>query len=158
MHKPDAEQAKQYISEIDFTMVKFKLTHATLGSGWSLGKANRVEREYRNYLTLLLTQLTGDDVLLPPSHDVDEFWHNHILDTRAYVRDCSKIFGRYLHHFPYFGMRGEQDALDLKKAFEKTSQGYKNLFGEELKGRGRSIHSSEARVDPSSPTRSFVNL
>jgi hypothetical protein len=45
---------------------------------------------------------------------VDEIWHQHILDTHAYHRDCDAIFGSYLHHFPYFGMRGDADAQALR--------------------------------------------
>lgn len=61
-----------------------------------------------------------------------KFWHYHILDTRAYHKDCDTVFGHYLHHFPYFGMRGEHDAIDLKNAFLAPKEKYRETFGEEI--------------------------
>lgn len=61
---------------------------------------------------------------------VDEFWHQHILDTHAYHEDCEVIFGNYLHHFPYFGMRGEADAKALEDAYADTLERYRASFGE----------------------------
>jgi hypothetical protein len=60
---------------------------------------------------------------------VDEFWHQHILDTRAYRADCEAIFGRFLEHFPYFGLRGAQDAEDLTNAYAATLEAYEDAFG-----------------------------
>ena len=37
-----------------------------------------------------------------------------------------------MHHFPYFGMRGEQDAKDLENSFGKTKELYLKTFGEEI--------------------------
>lgn len=67
-----------------------------------------------------------------PNKIMDIFWHYHILDTRAYHKDCEAVFGHYLHHFPYFGMRGEQDAQNLKNAFYKTKELYLETFGENM--------------------------
>lgn len=61
---------------------------------------------------------------------VDDMWHSHILDTRAYHDDCDRILGRYLHHFPYFGMRGEDDAQALHDAYADTIERYRRAFGE----------------------------
>ena len=36
-----------------------------------------------------------------PTIDIDLFWHQHILDTRAYAKDCQKVFGQFLHHFQF---------------------------------------------------------
>ena len=36
------------------------------------------------------------------------------------------------HHFPYFGMRGEEDASNLREAFEKTNRLYETAFGERM--------------------------
>jgi hypothetical protein len=59
-------------------------------------------------------------------------WHFHILDTRAYHQDCESVFGHYLHHFPYFGMRGEEDAQNLKKSFDNTQVLYFQTFSESM--------------------------
>jgi hypothetical protein len=62
---------------------------------------------------------------------VDKFWHGHILDTLKYAEDCDVIFGRFLHHFPYFGMRGAEDAANLARAGEVTQRLYLQEFGGE---------------------------
>ncbi len=63
---------------------------------------------------------------------MDKMWHYHILDTRAYCRDCDNVFGGYFHHFPYFGMRSEEDASNLVNAFEQTKAHYADAFGEQM--------------------------
>ena len=60
---------------------------------------------------------------------MDKFWHAHILDTRKYIEDCERVFGCYLHHFPYFGMRGADDAAALARAGERTRALYEEEFG-----------------------------
>ena len=58
------------------------------------------------------------------------FWHTHILDTQKYMLDCENLFGRYIHHFPYFGMRGEKDRNQLKKSFYETEELFLLHFSE----------------------------
>ncbi|MCX7069356.1 MAG: hypothetical protein NTW85_16940 [Methylococcales bacterium] len=53
-----------------------------------------------------------------------------ILDTQKYQEDCELLFGYFLHHFPYFGMRGKEDEENLKMAWTETRQLYKTRFGE----------------------------
>jgi hypothetical protein len=67
---------------------------------------------------------------IAPVVDVDEFWHYHILNTRKYAADCQEIFGYFLHHFPYAGMRGEDDEKALARAGDWTRQMYEETFGE----------------------------
>lgn len=93
--------------------------------GWARETIDEVEKQYKGYLHLLKKFPTAPIV---PSEAIDEFWHTHILDTRKYMEDCDMIFGTYLHHFPYFGIRGPEDAQDLQEAFDAT----KNLFMNEL--------------------------
>jgi hypothetical protein len=57
-------------------------------------------------------------------------WHRHILDTRAYAEDCERIFGGFMHHFPYFGMRGDADAEALADAYDETLRCYREAYGE----------------------------
>lgn len=56
-------------------------------------------------------------------------WHHHILDTHAYAPDCQSVFGHFLHHFPYWGMRGEEDKAELYSAYAATLQLYEQHFG-----------------------------
>lgn len=88
-----------------------------------------VERRYRKFLFL---NHKHPESTVVPSKDVDKFWHYHILDTRKYADDCQKIFGYFLHHFPYFGMRGDEDAYQLQDAFRQTNDMFYREFGEKL--------------------------
>ena len=46
----------------------------------------------------------------------------HILDTRKYAADCEAAFGHFVHHFPYLGLRGEEDTKALEAAFVNMQQ------------------------------------
>ena len=46
------------------------------------------------------------------------------------MRDCeTRFFGKYLHHFPYFGMRGPDDRLALENAFRESVEMFIVHFG-----------------------------
>lgn len=69
---------------------------------------------------------------LIPNGDIDRFWHEHILDTRRYVADCTELFGGFLHHYPYFGMRGEVDNQAWVSVSEISASLWLRLFDEPL--------------------------
>lgn len=121
-------QLKDRIESIDLTWVKRKITDKREGKGWSAKKADEIERSYKRFLFLFATTL---DVRVVPTLDIDALWHQHILDTRAYFADCDRVFGTYLHHFPYFGLRGDEDAKHLDESFKATCVLYKSVFGDE---------------------------
>ncbi|WP_242919715.1 glycine-rich domain-containing protein [Pontibacter liquoris] len=130
-------KALAVLSEIDFQMLKQKLQDAEEGLGWTSEQCDIAEQDYKRFLALKYAYPNEEIV---PNQEVDKFWHYHILDTQAYVRDCDRVFGYFVHHFPYFGMRGEQDLRDLHTAFADTTALYKNHFGEgydSAKGGGR---------------------
>ena len=114
------------IQALDLDPVKLKLMDREEGHGWSRDYADRMELAYKRFLTLLATH---PEETLAPGKDVDKFWHGHILDTLKYADDCEKMFGNFLHHFPYFGMRGPEDAANLAKAGETTRRLYQQEFG-----------------------------
>jgi hypothetical protein len=116
------------IAALDLEMVKMKLQEPDEGEGWTAEQCDMAEIEYKRYLHLCKKYGKG----MVPNKIMDIFWHYHILDTRAYHKDCEAVFGHYLHHFPYFGMRGEQDAQNLKNAFYKTKELYLETFGENM--------------------------
>lgn len=117
------------IAEIDLEMVKMKLCDVDEGQGWSFKQCESAEIEYKRFLHL---NMKYKKAVIVPNKIMDTIWHYHILDTRAYHKDSEKIFGGYFHHFPYFGMRGEQDARDLEKAFYATKELYEKEFGEPM--------------------------
>ena len=108
--------------------IKVKLMHRESGEGWSLEKANAVEFEYRRFL-ILMKQFPQEETA--PLMDVDTFWHYHILDTLKYAADCEQIFGYFLHHFPYIGLRGEDDEAAHHRVGERMKQLYEQTFGED---------------------------
>ena len=105
------------IAALDLDPIKMKLMDDREGEGWSQDYADAIERQYRQFLVL---SARHPDRPIVPTKAIDTFWHQHILDTRKYAEDCERVFGYFLHHFPYFGMRGEQDARDLEAAFAAT--------------------------------------
>jgi hypothetical protein len=104
-----------------------KLADREEGQGLSNDELDLMETEYRRFLALHLLHPEADIV---PCELVDEMWHRHILDTAAYREDCEAIFGQFLDHFPYFGMRGEADAQALADAYADTLDRYREAFGE----------------------------
>lgn len=116
------------VNELDFDRIRFKLSQNDEGilKGESI---NLAEKEYRRFLILV-----GMFRHLPivPTKLVDEFWHQHILDTKAYREDCQAVFGTFIDHYPYFGIYGDEDAKELDKAFEKTKDLYWAVFQEEI--------------------------
>lgn len=120
-------EALERVASIDLRMVRLKLADPEEGKGWTQEQLDAVEREYRRFLAL---HLTHPDAAIVPCGDVDAMWHFHILDTEAYGADCEKAFGRFLHHFPYFGMRGEEDEKALVDAYDWTLSTYQEVFGE----------------------------
>jgi hypothetical protein len=115
------------IAELDLDPIKVKLMHKESGEGWSLEKANAVEFEYRRFLQLM-KMYPGEQTA--PLFDVDTFWHYHILDTMKYADDCEQVFGYFLHHFPYIGLRGEEDEAAHQEAGSRMQELYEKTFGD----------------------------
>src|SRR6476619_4686246 len=88
--------AKRHIQNLDLSSVR---ANAMTKLGWSSEKAQRVENSYRRFL-YALAHKEENDLLSPPSQEVDDFWHQHILDTRKYREDCNTVFGHYIDHTP----------------------------------------------------------
>lgn len=122
------QQAKTYINNIDFSMIINKMVNR---DDWLEDEVQAVCKMYRNYL--FLQKKYKDKFELPPSEEIDEFWHQHILDTQKYHADCEAIFGKYLHHYPYFGADERTDLKYLNNAFETTQELYEKEFGERIK-------------------------
>jgi hypothetical protein len=123
------ESELKLIEELDLEPIKVKLIHPKEGPKWTLEQADRAEIAYKRFLALNLKYPNRAHV---PSHEMDVFWHYHILDTAKYAEDCELIFGRFLHHFPYFGLRGNDDANSLRKAYEETKIRYAEEFGDPM--------------------------
>jgi len=115
------------VMQLDLEPIKTKLMHVESGEGWSLEKANAVEKEYRRFLCLMKMY---PDEPIAPRVDVDTFWHYHILDTMKYAVDCEQAFGCFVHHYPYVGMRGDDDEQFRIDSGERMQRLYEATFGE----------------------------
>ncbi|GED44037.1 glycine-rich domain-containing protein [Cobetia marina] len=113
------------VSRLDLARLKHKYT-ASSEAEMSVEAWDKAEREYRRFLSL---KAFYPAVSLVPSKEVDALWHAHILDTRAYREDCHQVFGRFIDHYPYFGIYGEDDYQQLKDAFAQTVALYDKHFG-----------------------------
>lgn len=124
----EVDTAARHVDQnLDLSMIRMKAADPDEGAGFTEQALDAMEREYRRFLTLQILY-PGQDIV--PCKLVDEMWHRHILDTAAYRTDCEVLFGHFLDHFPYFGMRGQQDARDLDDAYVLTLDRYRAAFGE----------------------------
>ncbi|PKH02129.1 hypothetical protein CXF72_13320 [Psychromonas sp. MB-3u-54] len=112
------------VSALDFERLKHKFTD-TDEAEMAVEEWDAGQLEYQRFLTLKM--LYPSEVLVP-SKLVDKVWHAHILDTRAYREDCEKLFGRFIDHYPYFGVYGKDDQKLLEQSFDKTIDLYEKHF------------------------------
>jgi hypothetical protein len=120
---PDLAALQDQIAKLDLAPIKFKLRD---GGEYTDTEIDVIETWYRRFL-LLASKYPNKAIVVPDP--VDDMWHHHILDTRKYAEDCERVFGRLLHHFPYFGLRGEEDGRALREAFDETNQLMQLEFG-----------------------------
>ncbi|HTD06935.1 hypothetical protein [Undibacterium sp.] len=111
---------------LDLEPIKFKLMAPEGDDKWSRQQADMNELGYRRFLTLIAKY---PEASFAPNKDVDKFWHGHILDTLKYAEDCQTVFGYFLHHFPYLGLRGEEDAAERLEAAKTMERIYMKEFG-----------------------------
>jgi len=117
IHKP-VQEVIAAIQALDLASVKARVMDPELGEGWSHEYANEIEAAYKTYLTMVVKyHEQAEDI--PPSEDVDQFWHTHILQTAKYADDYQRVFGTFIHHNPHVGagtaeVRAHRDALAAK--------------------------------------------
>jgi len=129
------------IAELDLAPVSEKLRTSD-PERWSTESVRDVEEKYRRFLAIHLVH-PGETFV--PNKILDEYWHQHILDTHRYAQHCDELFGSMLHHDPYFGLR---DAAELKAngaAFQHLKSLWEIYFGEHLLGESNPCSSSDCR-------------
>jgi hypothetical protein len=129
------------IAALDLDPIKVKLMHEESGEGWTRAHADEVEFEYRRFL-YLMKKFPNEQAA--PLFDVDVFWHYHILDTMKYAADCDAVFGYFLHHFPYVGLRGKEDLEFHHSVGERMRELYEHTFGD--------LHPRKAAAETVSPS------
>jgi hypothetical protein len=138
------------VMELDLDPIKVKLMHVDSGESWSQVKANLVEKEYRRFLWLMKMYPNES---IAPLVDVDIFWHYHILDTMKYARDCEQVFGYFLHHYPYIGMRGKDDEQFRLDSGERMRTLYEASFGDSFDERAAELARTTARRTVPAPAK-----
>jgi hypothetical protein len=129
--KPEVAAALERVGKIDLSKINKKLEHDN-PKYWTGKLLADAEASYRRFLAL---NLLYPQETLAVNKVLDEYWHNHILDTRKYEEDCRLIFGSTLHHYPYFGLPGEPDEGEHVPAFAVTEQIWMEAFGTPIVGR-----------------------
>ena len=86
----DLQQAKQFIDSYDLSEVIDRLV---IVEKWKEKHAIAACQQYRNFLYLKMKY--GHQYELPPSYDMDEAWHAHILHTEDFNPN-SKEYVTYL--------------------------------------------------------------
>lgn len=121
------EQAREYIQHAEFTAVVERLVRV---DGWSRKSATLALEQYRNFL--FLKKKYGSQYVLPPSREIDEVWHAHVLHTKDYFNFCNIVFGEYLHHTPHLVGEANESRSALEEMFTNTQELYKAEFGDYL--------------------------
>lgn len=117
---------KAKVDMLDLEPIAFKLVYPEDGQGWTPEKAYRLIELYRCFLVL---NEIYPNISIVPSKEIDKVWHAHILDTAKYREDCQRVFGRFVDHFPYFGLRGEEDAKNLQTTYQASRALFIEHFG-----------------------------
>lgn len=117
----DIEQLRQTVLSLDLSQVFARLVNI---EGWKKREAEEAITQYRNYLFL---RKKYPHNTLPPSRDIDEVWHAHILHTKEYRQFCASFFGGYLDHDPHLTEEGSLEKLQY--SFTKTQDLYFQEFG-----------------------------
>lgn len=116
------DNVKQFIDkELDLKKV-IKAARET--HGWTRGEATAAERRYRDFLWACWNVINNKvpEIGTPGrfaafSRSVDNVWHQHILWTEKYRKDCARVFdGRFLDHVPIYAANVNKS--DIKEAEE----------------------------------------
>lgn len=146
------DQQLRGVDALDLEPIIFKLTHPEAGEPrLTLAQADADVALYRCFLKLCLLY---PEVTVVPTTRIDHVWHTHMLDTSKYRADCDHIFGRFLDHFPYAGLRGEADRRAWHEDFRRTRRLFSEHFGVELDALAASVcrihgDGSDCCVEPS---------
>jgi hypothetical protein len=107
----------QTAKQLDLSPIAYQLMYNDYGPQWTKEETVKAIAHYLGFLYLAdkYPRLT-----LVPSYEIDQVWHYHILDTSKYIDDCMMLFGYIIHHFPYLGLRDEQDQIHQHRAYALT--------------------------------------
>ncbi len=124
-YQGDVAGALERVARVDLSRINRKLQYDD-PECWTDERLAAAEETYRRFLAL---NLLYPQETLAVNRVLDDYWHAHILDTEKYARDCDAIFGKMLHHYPYFGLPGEEDEGEHFVAFGVTQEIWEKAFG-----------------------------
>ncbi|MFI5296884.1 MAG: hypothetical protein ACHREM_02205 [Polyangiales bacterium] len=139
---PPLPLKRRRIAGFDLTPVREK---AMKRHGWTEARASELEAEYRDFLILIAENT--DSTISPWTNDLDLFWHEHILDTKRYARDCASIFGHLIQHDPHI----EKDPYRHQTTKDSTI----SLRAEQLKARAERRRTAPKTQGSSSSSDGF---
>src|SRR5438874_7877286 len=87
--------AIEAVERIDLSAINKKLQYEEPAL-WTDEVIADTEAKYRRFLVLNLLHPSESLVV---NKILDDYWHQHILDTRKYAADCQTVFGFFLHHY-----------------------------------------------------------
>jgi hypothetical protein len=129
-HEATTDEQLRRVDALDLEPIVYKLTHPEPGErALTLAEADQAVALYRCFLKLCVLY-PGTTIV--PTRQLDHVWHTHMLDTAKYRSDCNRIFGRFMDHFPYAGLRGEYDRRAWREAFVRTHRLFKEHFGVDI--------------------------
>jgi len=117
------------VAELDLDRIVWKVTNNPFKPEMSENDVLNAVQQYRRFLTLKIRYPSAQ---LVPTDDIDLIWHAHILDTENYQLDCNSLFGRFMHHSPFFGEYGDESQEQMNDLFNITSTLWMKEFGENL--------------------------
>jgi len=133
------------IENLDLERLRYKLLKDQPQRGWGGEKFDIALTEYKRFLIL---KVLHPEKSFAPTSLMDEIWHLHILDTKAYMRDCKSIFNKYLHHAPSFGQyNSEEQNSRLVNSRRNLEELYPEHFGEPPYGLEMKCHGNECTED-----------
>jgi hypothetical protein len=126
------EERLRFIDVLDLEPIVFTLMHPEPGeTTLSLAEADGDVALYRCFLKLCALR---PDTAIVPTRQLDRVWHTHMLDTAKYRADCDQVFGRFLDHFPYAGLRGQHDRSAWHADFARTRRLFHEHFSVDIGG------------------------
>jgi hypothetical protein len=86
------------IDTINIDLIVKQLRTKPRFADWTENRFALALAEYKNFLQFCKAH---PDKTMGFSDDMDEIWHQHILNTEKYADDCNHFFGFYFHHRPH---------------------------------------------------------
>lgn len=141
MNKKLLQFIHQSPSQLEFGSVKYRLMKPESGCGLTDEQADWAIAQYICFL--MLFWLYPNTNYFVPSQLIDRVWHCHLLDTQKYMKDCQLLFGSYIHHFPFYGLRGADDQQQMYTSFLQTQQLFEQQFGVPMIGQSQQVFNPE---------------